>query len=56
MVNTLFFLFANEILIFRFAIYKMPTRIAYTEDPNQTTSGTALFVYAFLAGNQCSEV
>ena len=56
MVNTLFFLFANEILIFRFAIHKMPTRIAYTEDPNQTTSGTALFVYAFLAGNQCSEV
>ena len=42
-------------------ILKMLARKANREDPDQTASeeavwsGSALFVYAFLAGNKCSK-
>ena len=56
--NTFLFLFSNKMLVFRAGIYKMLVRIANREDPDQTASsetvwsGSALFVYAFLAATR----
>ena len=47
----------NQIFVIRVAINKLIVRIANREDPDQIASseavwsGSALFVYAFLAGN-----
>ena len=55
---TLFsFCFSNKIWVIKAGIHKMFVRIANREDPDQTASleavwsGSALFVYAFLAAN-----
>ena len=51
--NTFLFLFSKKMLFHRAGIYKMPVRIANSEDPDQTASseavwsGSALFVLAF---------
>ena len=44
------FLFANKTLVIRAGSHKMLVRIANSAEPDQTGS-SALFVYAFLAGN-----
>ena len=52
-LNTFLFLFSNKMLLFRAGIHKMFVKVANKEDPDQTasSSGSALFVQAFLAGN-----
>ena len=55
--NTFLFLLLNKMLVIRAGIHKLLVRIANMEDPDQTAfseavwSGSALFGYAFLAGN-----
>ena len=55
-LNTFLILVSNKMLIFRAGIHKVLVRIAKREDPDQTaSSGSVLFVLAFLAGSWCSK-
>ena len=61
-LNTFLYLFSIKMLVFRAVNNKMLVRIANREDPDQTASseavwsGSALFVYVFMAGNLVFEI